>query len=181
MACPNPETLHIVCYPDPILSVKCAPIETFDASLAAVAEKMLCLMRDASGVGLAAPQVGLAIRLFVCNWTGEPEGDLVCVNPRFLELDGVGEMIEGCLSIPEVEVTMRRATTATLAAADIHGQPFECSGEGLAARVWQHEADHLDGRLITDTMSATDEIANRRALKQLESDYATNSKKVGRR
>ena len=161
--------------------MKCAPVETFDAALAAFVDRMLYLMKDANGVGLAAPQIGLAIRVFVCNPTGEPDGDLVCINPRFLKLDGAEETEEGCLSIPEVDVTMRRATFATLEAYDVHGHAFECSSEGLVARVWQHEADHLDGRLITDNMSATDEIANRRALKQLETDYATNPRHSGTR
>jgi len=110
----------------------------------------------------------LSLRLFVCNPTGEPSDDLVCINPRFAELSGAEEKPEGCLSIPDVTVSMRRATHAELQAMDPDGRSFAVTGNELLARIWQHEVDHLDGRLIIDNMSETDEIANRKALKQLE-------------
>lgn len=150
----------------------CAPVDTFGPDLAALALGMLALTREVKGVGLAAPQVGIPIRLFVCNVTGEPEADFVCVNPVFARLEGADELEEGCLSIPGVLVTMRRSNHAALKASDVNGQAFEQCADALLARVWQHEMDHLNGRLITDTMSPTDEIANRRALKQLEGDHA---------
>jgi len=165
------DKLRIVHYPAPVLRKPCAPVEAFDPELRAVAERMLELMREANGVGLAAPQVGLAWRLFVCNGSGEPDDDLVCVNPTLTELTGGDELEEGCLSIPGVSVTMRRATFATMEASDLDGTPFAVEADGLMARIWQHELDHLNGRLIIDSMSPTDEIANRRALKQLEADY----------
>lgn len=146
----------------------------FGPDLKALAERMLELMHEGKGVGLAAPQVGVLIRLFVCNATGEPGDDLICVNPRLVELDGAEEKEEGCLSIPGVTVTMRRATDAVMEACDTDGNPCRKTGKDLVARIWQHETDHLDGRLITDNVSMTDEIANRRALKQLEADYAAS-------
>jgi len=143
----------------------------FNAEIAALAKRMLELMREAKGVGLAAPQVGVGLRLFVCNPTGEPDDDLVCINPCFTDLSGGEEREEGCLSIPGVTVTMRRATQVLMEAFDPDGNPFQATGTELRAIVWQHEVDHLDGRLIIDNMSATDEIANRRALKQLQDQY----------
>lgn len=172
MRLPDPDNLRIVRYPDPVLKKVCAPVEGFGPELKALAGKMLALMHAAEGAGLAGPQVGILIRLFVCNPTGEPGDDLVCVNPRFIELTGAEEKEEGCLSIPGVSVTMRRATHAVMEAWDTDGKPFQRTGCDLEARIWQHEADHLEGRLITDNMATTDEIANRRAVRQLEAEYA---------
>lgn len=164
--------LRIVCYPDPVLKKTAAKVDEFGPQVDALARRMLELMRQAEGVGLAAPQVGLGRRLFVCNVTGEPKDDQIFVNPRFLELSGAEEKAEGCLSIPGASVTTRRATHAIIEAFTPTGERFERAGEGLLARAWQHEVDHLDGRLIIDSMSSTDEIANRRAIKQLRDDYA---------
>jgi len=169
---PSLNKLIIVRYPDPVLRRVCAPVERFSPELAKLAKRMLALMKEAKGVGLAAPQVGVSIRLFVCNATGEATDDLVCINPRFLDLRGAEEKDEGCLSIPGVNVSMRRATRAVMEAFDVKSERVERSTEALLARVWQHEIDHLNGRLVIDAMSVTDEIANRRTIKQLEADYA---------
>jgi len=163
--------LRMVLYPDPVLTVPGAPVTVFDDQLRSLAARMFELMREAKGVGLAAPQAGESIRLFVCNASGEPGHDLVFVNPRFTELVGADEREEGCLSIPGVTVTLRRATRVVMQALDLSGEPVRAEGTELMARIWQHEVDHLDGRLIIDRMSPSDEIANRRALKQLRDDY----------
>ena len=172
MRIPNPDKLRLVYYPDTILKKVCAPVDAFGPDLAALAFAMLALTKEAKGVGLAAPQVGIPIRLFVCNVTGEPEDAVVWVNPVFAHLDGADELEEGCLSIPGVLVTMRRSSQVVLKASDVNGKGFEKCADALLARVWQHEMDHLNGRLITDSMSPTDEIANRRALKQLDGNHA---------
>lgn len=173
MVFPKLASMRIIAYPDPVLKKRCVPVETFDAQLRSLTDRMFDLMHDANGVGLAAPQVGVLLRLFICNVSGEPEDDCVVINPRFTELSGAEEAEEGCLSLPGVNVTMRRAVSTVMEAVDCDGKPFRATDEGLVARVWQHEADHLDGRLITDTMSATDEIANRRTMKTLEAEYKT--------
>jgi peptide deformylase len=167
MKLPDLDTLRIVHYPHPALKKTAEPVTEFGDHIRRLAERMLELMRQDEGVGLAAPQVGLPLRLFVSNVTEEPEGDVICVNPRFTDLSGAEEKEEGCLSFPGVAVTMRRATRAVVEAFDPAGNPFQIVGEGLQARVWQHEVDHLDGRVIIDNMSTADEIANRRAVKQL--------------
>ena len=172
MIVPNPNKLRIVCYPDRVLKQSCAPVTEFNGDLGSLVEQMLELMHEGRGIGLAGPQVGVLSRLFVCNVTGEPDDNLVFVNPRFLELTGAAEADEGCLSLPGVGVTMRRAEQAIIEAQNVHGEPFQMTGQDLLARVWQHESDHLDGRLIVDHMSTADEIANRRALKQLEEQCA---------
>jgi len=146
-------------------------VTSFGPDIKALTDRMLMLMKEGRGVGLAAPQVGIPLRLFVCNPTGEPEDDMVCINPEFVELTGAEVKEEGCLSLPGVGVNMRRATRAVMRLCDTDGKVRKQVGEGLLARIWQHESDHLDGGLITDNMSATDEISNRRAVKQLEADY----------
>jgi len=163
----NPRKLQIVRFPDPILKRPAKPVEEFGAALAAFAKRMFELMQEAKGVGLAGPQVGQSVRIFVCNPTGEASDAMVCVNPTLTDLSGAEVHEEGCLSIPEVSVQMRRATRVMLQAFDVEGRAFEREGIDLVARIWQHETDHLDGKLITDHMSTADEIANRRALKKL--------------
>ncbi|MBU0719163.1 MAG: peptide deformylase, partial [Planctomycetes bacterium] len=171
MELPDPHHLHLVCYPAPLLHQRNLPVGDFGDELRSFAEGMLRFMVKAEGVGLAAPQIGAPIRLFVCNATGNPEDSLVFVNPQFVELDGGVEAEEGCLSVPGARVTMRRAARAVIEAQSLDGTSFRMTGHDLQARVWQHEMDHLDGRLIVDNMSAADEIANRRTVKQLKEDY----------
>lgn len=163
--------LQIIKYPDPRLRKVCQPVEAFDESLRRLAERMLELMHAHKGIGLAAPQVGLLLRMFVCNVTEEARDDMVFVNPEVFDLEGQATGEEGCLSIPDVTINVRRAVRCTIAAKTPAGQPIEKTGADLLARCWQHECDHLDGRLITDRMSEADRIANRRILKQLESEY----------
>ena len=167
----TPDKLPIVVYPDPGLRVKCAPVETFDEKLAALARSMIAAMHAAEGVGLAAPQVGVPIRLFVCNATGKPEDDRVFVNPVLSDPDGAATDDEGCLSIPGVTVAVRRAEKCAIVGVDVQGRPVSASGGGLLARCWQHEVDHLDGRLIIDRMSEGDAIANRKKLRELEAKF----------
>ncbi len=171
--------LAIVSYPEPVLRKKCAAIEVFDGRLSDLVARMLELMKAARGVGLAAPQVGIPIRLFVYNLTGEPGDDGVCVNPELSEPDGAAEMEEGCLSIAGVDVPMRRAAAVTLRACDAAGRPWQTRAEDLLARVFQHETDHLDGRLIIDNMSEAVRIQNRRAIKLLEDEYEARRRRGG--
>jgi peptide deformylase len=166
----------IVSYPDPVLREKCAPVETFDEELRRLAGRMLELMKANRGVGLAGPQVGARRRIFVCNATGEPGDDRVYINPELSDLVGPVEAEEGCLSIPEVRVQIRRAGRCRLKAYDLDGKPVEAEASELLARIWQHEVDHLDGRLIIDSMTPADRIANKKQLAQLEADYRAINK-----
>jgi len=162
---------NIVVYPDPCLRRKSAPVEIFDESLAALTERMFELMKNDRGIGLAAPQVGINLRMFVCNPTGEPGDNRVFINPELSDLTDavVGE--EGCLSLPDIRVTIRRARRCDATAQDVTGQPIRVVYEDLMARIIQHETDHLDGRLIIDLMDGTDRIANRKAITQLEKEF----------
>lgn len=165
------DDLRIVKYPAAVLRKKCIPVVTFDARLSDLVVRMTELMIGAPGVGLAAPQVGVLLRLFVFNPTGESGDSGCCINPILTDAQGVEEATEGCLSVPGVEVPIRRATSITLRAFNPDGSAFERQASDLLARIWQHETDHLDGRLIIDYMSETDKIQTRRQLKQLRDDY----------
>ena len=153
MKLPDPEKLRIIYYPHPILKEVCAPVDQFGPDLGAVANKMLELMREGKGIGLAAPQVGLTIRLLVCNATGEPGNDLVCVNPRFVELTGAAEGEEGCLSIPDIFGDVDRAQRVVVETTNLEGERIKVEASDLRARAIQHEIDHLDGILFLDHLS----------------------------
>ncbi|MBU0637690.1 MAG: peptide deformylase [Planctomycetes bacterium] len=165
------QNLTIVHYPDPRLRKVCDPVTEFDGDLTALVKRMRDLMHEGRGVGLAAPQVGVNKRLFVMNITGEEKDDLVFINPEIHDMHGVREAEEGCLSLPDVHVQIRRATECTIKARDLDGEPFELRGEDLLCRVWQHETDHLSGTLILDRMGPSDKIATKKKLKELEASY----------
>jgi peptide deformylase len=164
-------TLRILHYPDPRLRTPCQTVTDFSPQLAALAARMLEMMKAAKGVGLAAPQVGAMLRMFVMNTTPEPENARIYVNPVIRNPAGTTEAEEGCLSIPNVNAQIRRASRCTLTAQDLQGRTVELEGADLTARVWQHETDHLNGVLILDRMGPGDKIAARKALKSLEDAF----------
>jgi peptide deformylase len=166
------QELKIILYPDPRLRKMSKPVTEFGPELALLAAKMLELMRTGQGVGLAAPQVGKNIRLFVMNATGKPEDDRVIVNPVLTDADGEETAEEGCLSIPDVKTDVLRVKSLKLTAQDVNGKKFEDIQTGYAARVWQHEIDHLNGILILDRMGALAKMSHRKKLKELEEKYA---------
>lgn len=165
--------LKIVVYPDPILRKKARPVaaEDFGPELAALAQKMIELMVKHSGVGLAAPQVGLSARLIVVSVTGKPEDAEVIVNPELSNLQGESDMEEGCLSIPGVRANVRRANSLTLAGQDLQGNRFTAEVNDYAAVVLQHECDHLDGVLFIDRLNSLGKLSCRKGLKNLEREY----------
>ena len=161
--------LPILKVPDPRLRQVCAPVETFDATLARLADDMFQTMYDAPGRGLAGPQVGAMQRIFVMDTTwkeGQPT-PLVCVNPVILGPDLVGSETsteavingEACLSIPDRAVRIARPGIVTLVWQDLHGQARQGTFEGIAAVCVQHERDHLDGVLCTDYSDLTEPAA----------------------
>lgn len=171
-------SLVVIKYPDPRLMQPSTPLGAgeIDDSVRALAQRMFVLMAEHRGVGLAAPQVGINVRMFVACPTGEDEDRRVYINPRITFVDGAQEEEEGCLSLPNVTCKIKRYLKATIAALDEMGHPFEEQGEGLVARIYQHETDHLDGRLLIDRMGSVAKLANRRSIKQLEEDFADRVK-----
>jgi peptide deformylase len=149
-------------YGDPVLRMRAQDVTVFDDELARVAERMIALMHDAAGVGLAATQVGVLRRLFVFHVEDE---DRVLVNPVLAETGKATEVNEeGCLSLGSVHVDVERPVEVTITGQDVTGAPVSYELEGLPARVVQHELDHLDGRLIIDR---TDPESRREALRAL--------------
>ena len=149
-------------YGDPALRMRATEVLAFDDELGRVAERMIAIMHDADGVGLAATQIGVLRRFFVFHDDGE---DRVLVNPVITLASKESETDEeGCLSLGPVRVDVERPVGVTLDARDAAGEPVSLELEGLAARVVQHELDHLDGKLVIDR---TDPESRREALRQL--------------
>ena len=147
-------------YGDPVLRMRATDVEAFDDELRRVAERMIGLMHDAEGVGLAATQVGILRRFYVCTLGGE---DRVLVNPVVTPLGDDSELDhEGCLSLGPVRLPVERAAKVRVEARDLAGEPVALELEGIDARVVQHELDHLDGTLIIDRTG--DAEARREAL-----------------
>ena len=164
--------LVIVKYPDPRLGQICTPLARVDDCVRAVLDRMFELMFGAHGVGLAAPQVGLAVRLFVASPMFDPGDRRAYVNPEIIAFDGMQDGDEGCLSFPGITCKVKRKRIVTIRALDREGNVFEETSEDLPARIFQHEIDHLDGRLLIDRMGTVAKLANRRALRELEEDFA---------
>ncbi len=162
-------TLSVVYYPHDILRQNASEVDPADANVQAVARRMIELMFEHHGVGLAAPQVGLPWRLFVTqDLDNEGEG-IVWMNPVLETIDDSAEVEEeGCLSLPEIRADIRRPTGIRISGFDGDGNAHSLESDDFIARVWQHENDHLDGVLIIDKMSAMDKLVNRKLIKQLE-------------
>jgi peptide deformylase len=152
--------LAIRIYPDPILRAKCRPVTEIDARVRKLAADMVETMHAAPGVGLAAPQVGVDLRLAVVDVTiGEdPSQVQVLVNPEVVERSGLEAEVEGCLSLPGITDKVDRPVAVTVHAQDLEGRPFELKAEGFPARAICHEIDHLDGILFTDRLTSLDTL-----------------------
>lgn len=159
----------IVLYPEPILRQRCAPVESFGAEIQRLAADMVETMHAAPGIGLAAPQVGVASRLLVVDLSvGEDPTQLhVLVNPQLLSAAGSELDTEGCLSLPDLTEKVERPSWVRIAALDPLGRAFELVAEGLLARAFCHEMDHLDGVLFIDRLHGLRrELAMRRLRRQ---------------
>ncbi len=159
-------------YPDPILSRRAVPVGEIDDEVRDLAARMVELMYDADGVGLAAPQVGVSKRLFVADpRLSETPAPQVFINPEIVAEGDADVAEEGCLSIPEIRLMVRRPTSVRIRARGLDGEWFELEDDDFPGRVWQHEFDHLEGRLIIDRMTPRDRLVHRRALKALREAY----------
>ncbi|MCY3928675.1 MAG: peptide deformylase [Acidobacteria bacterium] len=169
--------LPIRLYPDPVLRVQCAPVEDFGSDLRRLAADMIETMHEAPGVGLAAPQVGVALRVAVVDATAgmDPDAVRVLVNPRVVDSAGVDTDTEGCLSIPDFTEKVTRPATVRVAAVDLEGVPFELNAEELEARVIQHELDHLDGVLFVDRLRGLRRQRARSFLRRLRAEEAVHT------
>ena len=142
--------MEITEFPERVLKEVGAPVEEFGGELERLVADMFETMYAAEGVGLAAPQVGLSLRLFVMDCEGIK---LVAANPEILSAEGEQEGEEGCLSVGKIHAPLKRAARVRLRAQDVQGRWFEREAEGLAARCLLHETDHCDGTLFIDHLS----------------------------
>jgi peptide deformylase len=144
---------HVRQYPDPVLRRQTERVETFDAELRSLVERMHSIMHDAWGVGLAAPQLGLLLQLFTYQF-GEGDEPGVLVNPVVeSSSDETAVDDEGCLSLGSVGVPVERAVAITVSGQDLEGESVRMDLEGYQARVFQHEIDHLNGVLMIDKVA----------------------------
>jgi len=159
----------IVKYGDPILEKPTAPVKNFDAELEQLAEDMFASMYAAQGVGLAAPQIGLHLRMAVVDVTGgkNPEAKLVLANPEIIHAEGEKREEEGCLSIPGFRGYVLRPQFVTVKAQNAKGEFFEIRGEDLLARAFCHEIDHLNGILFIQHLSMLKRDLIKRKIKKL--------------
>jgi peptide deformylase len=166
--------MKIVFYPHPALRHPAKPLTAIDKQIHLDAGRMLELMYENKGLGLAANQVFLPYRIVVLNPSGDPQQrdkEEVLLNPVILERKGAIEGEEGCLSFPGLFQKIRRAKTVSVQAYNLRGEAVEKSVSDLEARLWQHEVDHLDGILFIDKMGTIARLASRNALKELEQDF----------
>jgi len=143
-------------FPDPVLRTPAAVVDEIDGDIRRLVEDMFETMYDAPGVGLAAPQIGVSLRVIVFDIGDGPH---VMVNPALVETSGKWEFEEGCLSVPERWWPLERAAFARARGLDLDGKEIEYAGDELLGRVLQHETDHIEGMLLLERLP-------RRARKQ---------------
>lgn len=162
-----PPARDIVVHPHPVLRMKAKPVEKIDGFVRDLVADMRRVAQELDGIGIAAPQLGESVRIFLtCGRDEEPER--VFINPR-LELSGTPDLHdEGCLSLPDIRAEILRPTVVRITALDLDGNEFTLESSEFMGRVWQHEFDHLEGVLIIDRMRPLDKLANRRAIRNLE-------------
>jgi peptide deformylase len=146
--------LPILHHPDERLRRKAKPVATFDAALRTLIKDMIETMYEAPGVGLAATQVGVALRVAVMDCSEERSEAIVMINPEILARSERQDVEEGCLSVPDYRETIQRYNRVRMRALNAQGESYEMDADGLAAQCIQHEIDHLDGRLYIDYLSS---------------------------
>jgi peptide deformylase len=160
----------IVKFGDPVLETPSKPIEKFDDELHSLVADMFESMYAAQGVGLAAPQIGIGKRVAVIDVTAgkNPEAKIVCVNPEITHFEGEQREEEGCLSIPGFRGHVARPQYVTVQALDAAGKEFEMRGEGLLARAFCHEIDHLNGILFITHLSLLKRDMIKRKIRKMK-------------
>jgi len=176
--------MRIVKYPDPLLNRVAEPVTTFDEKLDKFVADMFTKMYESSGVGLAAPQVGVSRRIFVVNINpSEPdeekrkETELAFINPVLSDLEGDQREEEGCLSIPGIRHEVNRSMKLKVVAQNVKGEEFTLEADEYLAEVIQHEFDHIEGILFIQRLSAGEQIAIQNQLKYLRSQYQKEKQK----
>jgi peptide deformylase len=172
--------MELLYYPDPGLRQVAPPVRNVDDKLRETVRAMFEVMYQTRGIGLAAPQVGLKLRLIVANLTADPEQpdrEEVYLNPEILDRKGEIREEEACLSLPGLFAVIPRAAELSVRYGDLEGGTRTVKATELHARLFEHEIDHLDGILIVDRLTPADRAKWSSLLKQLEADYLENPKR----
>ncbi|QRN02776.1 peptide deformylase [Legionella sp. MW5194] len=162
----------IIYLPDAVLRQVAKPVEQFDDALQTLIDDMFETMYSVNGVGLAAPQIGVSLRLSVIDVIGDKKQQLVLINPEIIASEGQKEYQEGCLSVPGVYDTVVRADKVTIRALDRTGKSYEMTADGLLGECFQHEIDHLNGKLYVDLLSPLKRSMARRKLEKFKRQMA---------
>jgi peptide deformylase len=159
----------IVKFGDPVLEKPAEKVTIFDEELKKLVEDMFESMYAARGVGLAAPQIGISRRIAVVDVTfrEDPNAKIVLINPEIIQKQGRHSQSEGCLSIPDFRENVSRAQVVTVRAQDVNGNTLEKTGDELLARAFQHETDHLNGKLYISHISAIKRDLIKRKIRKL--------------
>jgi peptide deformylase len=159
---------HITHYPAGVLGGRAEPVDQIDDNIRQLVDKMIDVMLKNKGVGLAAPQVGVPLRLFIISLNGSRENVRVYVNPTVTPTGELEAIDEGCLSVPGIYTKIRRYKKCEVIATDLDGNEFTDQAEGLYARALQHEYDHIEGITIVNRMGQPARIVHRKQLKKLQ-------------
>jgi len=162
---------RITHYPDMVLAKAAQPVEKIDDNIRQLVKKMTEIMLSNKGIGLAAPQVGVPLRLFIISLEGSRENVKVYINPTVTPSGELDEAEEGCLSVPGIYTKIRRYKICKVTAIDLDGNEFTEEAEGLYARCLQHESDHIEGMTIADRMPSAARITHRKQLKKLRQEH----------
>jgi len=165
------EKCRITHYPAGVLAKAAKPIEKIDDNIRQLVKKMTDIMLKNKGIGLAAPQAGVSLRLFITSLDGSRDNVKVYINPTVTPSGELDEMEEGCLSVPGIYTKIRRYKKCKVTATDLDGNEFSEEAEGLYARCLQHESDHIEGMTIADRMASAARITHRRQLKKLREKH----------
>jgi peptide deformylase len=159
---------RITHYPAGVLGGRAKPVEEINDNARQLVDKMIDIMLKNKGVGLAAPQVGVSLRLFIISLDGTKENVRAYVNPTVTPSGALEANDEGCLSVPGIYTKIRRYTKCEVTATDLDGNEFTDQAEGLYARALQHEYDHIEGITIVNRMGQPARIVHRKQLKKLQ-------------
>ncbi|HUT31379.1 MAG TPA: peptide deformylase [Sedimentisphaerales bacterium] len=161
-------------YPAEVLAGAARPIEKIDDSIRRLVQKMTDIMVKNKGVGLAGPQAGVPLRIFIISLDAGRQNVRVYINPTVTPTtDELEPTEEGCLSVPGIHARIRRYKTCSVTATDLDGNKFTEEAQGLYARALQHEYDHIEGLTIVNRMGQTAKIAHRRQLRKLRADHTS--------
>tara|TARA_B100000700_G_scaffold315405_1_gene403416 strand:- start:586 stop:1119 length:534 start_codon:yes stop_codon:yes gene_type:complete len=172
------ESLEIRVFGDPVLKRVAEDVENIDGALASLCERMLSAMYQAPGIGLAAPQVGISKRFFVYDYG---QGPKVLINPEIVESHGEWDYDEGCLSVPGLSWNIIRPKEIHIVGYGIDGEEISIEADELESRLYQHELDHLNGKLLLDYLDEEQQkeakkILRKMIMRQEPSNFSTPSK-----